>query len=284
MSTTCERFIEWAETEPSITMVTLIGSRSRPADAPDGPTATSDWDFQIATTDPAMYDRTDWLKAINGQPIAYVKRLGATGVVDKVTAVFPDGDVEWVIIPAEAFAGFVQAAEAGVDSAHPMVQKMFAEMGKVLFGNYRILKGGEPAEAVYEAASRLGADAFRRNDDQVIATAEGFVCDYISLRRKINRGELRASQLLLNEELLDELYWLLFELRKREGLHAKPMARRLEELGDPRLPLLDITPSLDHQSLTAAADKAAGALRVLVGELVGTQWAWPDLSGVDLAE
>jgi len=283
MTTTCERFIEWAQTEPAIRMVTLIGSRSRPEGAPDGPTEHSAWDFQVATSDPAMFATPEWLSAINGQPIAYVKRLGVTGVVDKVTAIFPDGDVEWVIIPAEAFDGFVQAAP-GVDDAHPMVQKMFVELGKVLFGDYRVVKGGDDCVAVYEAASRLGADALRLSDDQVVAIAEGFVCDYVAVRRKTARGELRTAQLLLHEQLMSALYSLLFELRKREGLHAKPQARRLEELDDPRLPLLDIAPRLDRTSLTEAADKAAHALRVLVGDLVGARWSWPDLAGVYLGD
>ena len=283
MTTTCERFIEWAQTEPSIRMVTLIGSRSRPEGAPDGPTEHSDWDFQVATSDPAMFATPDWLSAINGQPIAYVKRLGVTGVVDKGTAIFPDGDVEWVIIPAEAFDGFVQAAP-GVDDAHPMVQKMFVELGKVLFGDYRVVKGGDDCVAVYEAASRLGADAYRLSDDQVVAVAEGFVCDYVAVRRKTARGELHTAQLLLHEQLMSALYSLLFELRKREGLHAKPQARRLEELDDPRLPLLDIAPRLDRASLTEAADTAAHALRVLVGDLVGARWSWPDLAGVYLGD
>lgn len=283
MTTTCERFIEWAQTEPSIRMVTLIGSRSRPEGAPDGPTEHSDWDFQVATSDPAMFATPEWLSAINGQPIAYVKRLGVTGVVDKVTAIFPDGDVEWVIIPAEAFDGFVQAAP-GVDDAHPMVQKMFVELGKVLFGDYRVVKGGDDCVAVYETASRLGADAYRLSDDQVVAIAEGFVCDYVAVRRKTARGELHTAQLLLHEQLMSALYSLLFELRKREGLHAKPQARRLEELDDPRLPLLDIAPRLDRASLTESADKAAHALRVLAGDLVGARWSWPDLAGVYLGD
>lgn len=282
MSTTPENFIIWAQSEPTVSMVTLIGSRARPIDAPDGPREHSDWDFHVATTTPGMFATPEWLAAIDAQPIAYVHRTGVTGVVNKVTAVFADGEVEWVIIPADPFNGMAQAVAAGALHADPMIPRMLAELGKVLFGYYRIIKGAEAYSDVYEVAQQLGASGYRLDDAEVISLANGFVCDYVSMRRKITRGEFRAAQLLLFTQLVDALYSMLFELRVREGLNAKPQARRLEEAEDPRLPLLTFELTLDEASLREATDKAADALRSLTTALVGSQWAWPDLTPLHL--
>ena len=115
----------------------------------------------------------------------------------------------------------------------------------------------------------------RLGDDETRAIAEGFVCDYISTRHKIARGELLAAQRWLHHQLADASFQLHHELRLRQGKLSLPDARRLEFLVDDRRDVTVGVPPNTASLETAVASCAASFRRVMHG-LVGDSWRWPD--------
>jgi hypothetical protein len=123
----------------------------------------------------------------------------------------------------------------------------------------------------------------RLTDGEVRDCAEAFVCDYVSTWRKLVRGELLATQRWLHHHLAETNFRLLHELQLRRGQPSFPDARRVERLVDQPWPArVGVEAGLTTESLAAACDDAAETCRLLVRELVGETWTWPDLTGLRL--
>src|SRR5690606_24394407 len=92
------RFVEWAMSEPSVLGLVQIGSRIRAADRVDAADENSDWDYQIITAEPQRFDRSEWAarEARLGAPLAYVCRGGRLGSARKASAVFQNGEMDFV--------------------------------------------------------------------------------------------------------------------------------------------------------------------------------------------
>jgi hypothetical protein len=150
-----------------------------------------------------------------------------------------------------------------------------------LQGGFCVAKGARAWEPFFRrVAERISAK--RLSDADVCALAEGFVCDYISTRRKIDRGEMVAAQRWLHHQLAEANYQLLHELRLRAQMPSFPDARRLELLGEnSKLAAVRVAALPDAVSLSAAVDRSAATCRSLVEELVGRAWRWPDLAAFE---
>jgi hypothetical protein len=269
-----ERVTRWALGEPSVQLLVLIGSHSRPANDVAGADASSDWDFQIATTAPEMFADSRWTDALQGPPLHYVYRPGRLGSAQKVTALFPDGELDLVVIPAPALRGVAQLVEAGRHGTNPAAVGAIADLAAVLQGGYTIRKGADEFGGLYRFVV-AGISAARLSNEAVCQLADGFVCDYVSTVRKIARGEALAAQRWLHVQLAEANFKLLHELRLREGKVSFPDARRLERFADPRLAAVAVEATLDIAALGRAVDKAAATARALVAALVGDAWRWP---------
>ncbi|MEY2879577.1 MAG: hypothetical protein RLZZ15_1957, partial [Verrucomicrobiota bacterium] len=69
--------IRWAEREPSVSALVLIGSHARAAGSPEAADEFSDWDFQVVATRPEKFGTREWLREVGvGEPLAYVFRPG----------------------------------------------------------------------------------------------------------------------------------------------------------------------------------------------------------------
>jgi hypothetical protein len=261
--------------------VVLIGSRARAAGHAHAADKYSDWDFHICTTSPHIFSKPDWLEEVGLKPITYVERGGRLGSTRKVTAIFAEGEADWVILPAREFRSLVEPTMNSFTSAPVSVQNAVTDLATVLQGGYHILKGNEEFEDFYHLVASSIPTA-RLSDTAACKLADGFVCDYVSTIRKINRGELLAARRWVHHQLFEANFRLLHEARLRAGLASLPDARRLELLGEPRTAELNVDTLLTPPSLAEASNQAAETCRSLMKALVGDRWHWPDLSALDL--
>lgn len=276
-----ERFLQWAAREPSITFVALIGSRARDAGHTHAADEHSDWDFQVGTTDPERFREPSWLAALGLKPLAYVYRVGRLSSARKVTALFAEGEVDWVILADAGFRELAAHARPGASEPSAEVRVALSELSAVLQGGYRLLKGAAEFGAAYDyVATRV--PAARLADEAALTIAEGFVCDYVSTLRKIERGELIAARRWVHHQLFEANFRLLHEVRLRAGHMSLPDARRLEWMAEPRLRALSCETLLTAASLREATEKSAETFRGLMRDLVGERWRWPDLSPLRL--
>ena len=271
----------WAAADPAIALCVLIGSQVRVGDAATGPDAGSDWDFQLATAAPERFADGAWLAALGLPPLAYALRPGRLGSALKATAVTARGELDLVVLPLEPLRGLARLVAAGGLPAEVAARQALTDLAAVLAGGYRILKGEAEFGPFY--ARVAGAIPPARLDDAAVrALAEGWICDYVALRRRVERGELLAARRALHQQLAEGNARLLHELRLRQGRPSFPDVRRLERLDAAAAARLALPDAADAAGLRAAARSAARTCVGLVRELLGTRWRWPDLGPLGL--
>ena len=271
-----DRFIAWAQAQESIRALTQIGSRARGTEGPGPSDAGSDWDFQIVVDNPALFEaRAQVEAALGSRAIAYTVRGAALAAVKKLTAVFPEGGLDIVLMPTRDVEGVKMAVAAGKHMESPMAMMALGAMSSVLLGGYKILKGEEAYGDLYRlTATKIPPP--RVADAAAIALAEGFVCDYLATKRLIARGELAAGQRWLHLHLSETLFKLHHELRTRQGKPSFPDARRLDLLdSDGWTKKILVNAPAAKDGLLAGTEQAASTCRELMKALVGEQWHWP---------
>ena len=271
-----ERFCGWAILHGPIKAVIQIGSRVRPSSDLSAADDHSDWDYQVVVADPVLFeDRAAFESAVGSTAHAFVVRSGTLGMVRKLTALFSDGMIDVVILPAREVLAVREAVRSGQSSQSPIAARALLSMSSVLLGGYKMLKGEEEFGELYRFTSTQVPPP-RISDREACALAEGFVCDYVAARRLIARGEFAAGQRWLHVHLAETNFRLLHELRLRRSHPSYPDARRLA-LGetDSWSGRVTIDGGASRGALTRSLDAAAGALRELMRALVGTKWQWP---------
>lgn len=267
--------MEWAEHEPSVRALVLIGSRVHD----DGVRAAdefSDWDFQLITDRPANFETPAWMQNLGcGEPLAYVVRPGRLGAATKVSVVLRDGELDLVLLPHRRLRQVKWLLQFGLVSWIASMPQALGGMASVLRGGYHLVKG-EQVWGVFFRRVATEISPPRLRDTDVRRLAEGFVCDFVSTRQKIARKEFLAAQRWLHHQLAEVNFQLYHELRQRRGAVTLPDARRLEQLAsDWRDYEVNATPTME--SLHAATEKSAATLRSLMRALVGETWRWPDV-------
>jgi hypothetical protein len=264
----------WAEKEPSVQALVQIGSRVRAnAAAECAADAFSDWDYQIVSSDPEMFAGRAWFGSLGlGEPLAYVARLGRLGSATKISIAARDGEIDLVVLPAVRLRQAKWLLKLGLAGCLPGMRGPLGGLALVLRDGHRIVKG----EEAWGDFFRRVAGEFpvpRLGDCDVTTIAEGFVCDFISTRKKIERGEFLAAQRWLHHQLAEVNFQLLHELRLRRGETTFPDARRVERLvADWRTVEVSALPTAEN--LRAATEKSAATLRELMAALV-PEWRWP---------
>ena len=267
--------IAWAEQEPSVRALVLIGSRVH-ADGVRAADEFSDWDFQLITDRPALFETAAWMREIGcGEPLAYVVRPGRLGSATKVSMVLQEGEMDLVVLPHSRLRQAKSLLRLGLVSRRASMAQALGGLASVLRGGYRVVKG-----------ERAWGDFFRRvateippprlSDNDARRLAEGFVCDFVSTRRKIARKEFLAAQRWLHHQLAEVNFQLFHELRQRRGAVSLPDARRIERLAS-EWPEYEVNATPTTESLHAATEKSADTLRGLMKALVGETWRWPDV-------
>ena len=268
--------MRWAEREAAVRALVLIGSRTHAAEASAlAADQFSDWDFQIVTSRPELFLTRAWMSDLGlGEPLAYVARIGRLGTATKISAVLREGELDLVVIPAGRLRQAKMLLNLGLVTRLAALRHALGGLAIVLRGGHRVVKGEREWGAFFR---RVAAEipVPRLSDDEARALAEGFVCDYISTRHKVARGEFLAAQRWLHHQLAEVNFQLLHELRQRRGEPSLPDARRIERLtGDGRGVEVSALPTGD--SLRTATDKAAATLRELIAALV-PGWRWPEV-------
>lgn len=252
-----------------------IGSRVR-ANGLLAADVHSDWDFQIITDKLDRFNDAEWLHTVGaGRPLAYVIRKGRLGSAAKVSLALPESEVDLVIIPARRLRVAKLLMRFGLMRLNNSLKEALTDLALVVRPGYRVEKG-ESAWGNFFRYIIANFPAPRLTDGQIRSLAEGFVCDYISARRKIDRGELAAAQRWLHHQLAETNFRLLHELRQRRGELSLPDARRLEWLADPLLvDMVTVRALPAPQSIQLATERASETCRELVHALIGDTWRWP---------
>lgn len=271
----------WAQSERSIEALILIGSRVRAA-GPLAADARSDWDFQVVARRTELFGTSDWLSAAGlGPVITYVVRTGRFGNAKKISAILRGGELDLVIIPSRRLQWARWLLACGLVQRSAGFLQGLTDLAVVLRPGHRFLKG-EVAWGHFFASIVAQLPALGIDDSTARSIADGFVCDYLSTRHKIARGELLAAQRWLHHQLAETNFRLLHELRLRRAAPSLPDARRLEFLADPAtVSSVAVNAVLTQESLLAATERAAETCRQLMRALVADAWRWPDLSEAD---
>ncbi|MDP3073697.1 MAG: hypothetical protein Q8N18_25660 [Opitutaceae bacterium] len=273
----CGDFVAWAQREPSIAALVLIGSQSRPASDAAPADRFSDWDFQVVSSRPALFADRAWARTAGlPEPIAYAVRIGRLGHTGKVTAVFPAGDLDLVLLPSGALRAARWAFRLGLGPRLARTKPALTDLSLVLSGGMRVLKGGAAWEQFFHRILREVPPA-RVDDAEVARLAEGFVVDYLSTRQKIERGEFLAAQRWLHVQLAETNFRLMHELQRRRGSASYPDARRIESLYEPaERAAVSVATLPERAALMRALEHSAATCRELVAALIGTAWRWPE--------
>jgi len=268
----------WAEHEPAVQAVTLIGSRVREADDTVWRAdAQSDWDFQIITTRPGIFAEAAWTRGLAGTEVrAYAARTARIGGVPKVNALFAGAEVDFVVIPAGQLRLLKFCFRLGLHRREGRMRRAAQALAVVIRPGWRFLKGAKTWEPFYRRVVAEVPDA-RLNDEAVRRLAEGLVCDHVWTLRKLERGELLAAQRMLHRELAETNFRLLHELKLRRGERSFPEARRIERVATAaELADVGVDAPLEAMALRAAADQSAATCRELTRALTGAAWRRPE--------
>lgn len=267
----------WASTEPSVEALVLIGSRVRGEN--DGvwrADAHSDWDFHIITSKPQRFVRGEWTRELAPLQVrAYSARAARIGGIPKVNIVFDVEETDLVILPARSLRILKWLFLMGLYSGRPAIYRKLQELAVVIRPGWKFLKGARKWEPFYRRTVAAVLDP-RLTNEEIRQLADGFVCDYVSINRKIARGEFLSAQRLLHRDLIEINFRLFHELRLRMGKRSFPEVRRIEFIAEPEaVAELSFEDRLDQKNLHAASEKAAAGCRSLVKKLVGDLWEWP---------
>ena len=274
-----EAMAQWANRNPTISGLVLIGSRAHPdADLLLRADAHSDWDFQVIAAKPKLFRNASWAKGISGFELrAYAVRTAIIGGVPKVNAVFSGAEADFVIIPTISARLLRLCMALGLHKKEGRVRRHVQDLAEVIRPGWRFLKGGERWGRLYQQAVDDVPDP-RLSDEDLCHLAEGFVCDYIWIIRKIARGELMAAQRMLYLGLAETNLQLLHELKQRHGEQSFTKARRIERvISQEELAELGIETPLEAHALHTAANNCAATCRKLIKAMLGETWQWPDI-------
>jgi hypothetical protein len=267
----------WAERTPSVSGLVLIGSRERAStNKLEYADAHSDWDFQIITSNPKMFADRAWTGDLPGvELLAYAVRNAQIGGVPKVNAVFAGAESDLVIIPAAAARLMRLAVAFGLHRREGRLRRRAQDLAEVIRPGWRFLKGAKTWDPLFRQITAEVPDP-RLGDAAARQLAEAFVCEYVWCLRKIARGELRAMQRILFQELTETNLRLLHELKRRRGEQTFTKARRIERIADAaELESVTVIAPIEAAALSVALGKSAATCRHLMHALVGESWHWP---------
>jgi hypothetical protein len=273
-----EKVADWASRENSVEAVVLIGSQVRSSeDAVWRADAQSDWDFQIISSNPALFANGSWTEALGVATRAYAVRQAAIGGVPKIAVLFAATEADFVILPTTQLLALREAVGRGEHQGSAPLRRTLQDLAIVIRPGWRFLKGAGKWEAFYEQVVADIVDP-RLSDDEVRNIANSFACDQVWTLRKIDRGELIAAQRMLHRALAETNFRLLHELKLRRGERTFPEARRIERVGsEAEVTALTVNAAPEAGSLRAAVEKISATCRELVRALIGDSWSWPKL-------
>jgi len=260
----------WLTRETAVKAAILFGSSARPAGALEAGDHWSDLDLHVVTTAADRLERLDWSRELAGLSFCHQTVRPATGGVRKVTALFVEGEVDLVLVPATRLRLGRLAVRLGLHRRSAVLRYALNEIATCLRSGYRFLKGGDSWGNFYAwiAAEMPGT---RLDDCEAVGLADVFLCDLLWVLQKLERGELVAAQHLLHRSLAETNFRLMREWRLRRGLPLPSfgLGRRAESLYPPEeLRLVQIDARLDAAELHQAAWRACESVVTIMREIV----------------
>lgn len=274
MDNLAETFSAWAATEASVSALTLFGSRAR-----DQADTSSDWDFQVITSNPDLFRTSAWTSGLKGAKLlVYAPRMTRFGGVPKVNMIFEGAEADLVVLPAGRLRVAKLLVGLGAHRRDGTLRLRLRDLAVAIRPGWTFLKGGGGWGSFYRRVVDEVDDP-RLGDDEIRRLANVFVCDYVWARRKLERGELVAAQRMMHRELAETMLALSHELRLRRGEPTYPEGRRIEKLlGSGAASPGAISARLEPGELADASTRLRDAFCGLMDSLVAGSWAWP--SGV----
>lgn len=274
-----DRVRNWADQETSVKAVVLIGSRVRCSDdriwRAD---AKSDWDFQIITSRPELFENAGWTTSLGCPPLTYAVRRAAIGGVPKVAALFEETEADFVIVPTWKLMACRVAVAFGFHNRSDSLYRKLQDLAVVVRPGWLFLKGKKNWDPFYRRVVTDVKDP-RMDDIEVRNLAEGFVCDAVWTKRKIERGEWLAAQRMIHHSLAETNFRLMHELRLRRGERTFPEARRAEfTLSERDLFAINVCVVPTAESLKKGLERVSSTCRELVRAMLGEAWSWPLLT------
>jgi hypothetical protein len=256
----------------------IVGSRAHQPGDVSRADEWSDWDFQIVTSKPQLFETQDWTRAAGlPQPLIYVNRRGRLGHTDKVSAIFAEADLDLVLIPAGQLLALRWLILTGLAGYMPRARSAIKDLSTVLRHGHHFVKKNLKLEKLYAYLTSTSILEFLE-DDVICQIADGYVCDYVSTFQKVRRGEFLAAQRWLHVNLSEAIFRLLHERNLRAGDKSFLDGRRIESIVSTEWrEAVTIEAFPNSVSLYRALDKSAHTLRRLMSSLVGNKWCWPDL-------
>lgn len=261
----------WAAGAGSVSGMTLFGSRAR-----EGADENSDWDFQVISSRPAMFEQAAWTGGLRGaRLLVYAPRMTRFGGVPKVNMVFEGAEADLVVIPSGPLRLAKLLVALGAHRREGPLRRRLRDLAVAIRPGWRFLKGGGAWAGFYERIVAEVGDP-RLDDAEIRRLANVFVCDYLWTVRKIGRGEDVAAQRMLHRELAELNLRLVHELRLRCGQPSFPEGRRMEKLlGEADAARFAVSARCEQRELAAAASRCREVFRDLMASLVGESWEWP---------
>lgn len=252
------RVNDWVRTRPDIEAVVQIGSRVQSGGTVD---AWSDWDYQLMTRDPKVYQDHAWLGRIAPCWCAHHEKTGS-GVV-KLGAVFEGGlEADFVLLTAwQMKLVYWAMGNPGLKSLYPRaLVRGIHDTRRVVGPGYRLLKGGGSWEARLTALRVAWPEQAALAAQDFAHATSAFWRHAVWLLKKTGRGELRAAARWYVRELFDHVYVLLAEETRLAGRGAGQQirpgdipARKAEQWLDAhRLRQTEITIAPDRRVLAKA--------------------------------
>ena len=260
----------WLTREPAVKAAILFGSSARPAGVLEAVDNWSDVDVHVVTTAAVRLEHLDWSRELAGLGFCHQTVRPATGGVRKVTALFMEGEVDLVLVPAARLRLGRLAVRLGLHRKSGTLRYALNEIATCLRSGYRFLKGEDSWGDFYAwiAAEMPGT---RLDDRAAVGLADVFLCDLLWVLQKLERGELVAAQHLLHRSLAETNFRLMREWRLRRGLPLPSfgLGRRAESLYPPEeLRLVQIDARLNAAELHQAAWQACEGVVAIMREIV----------------
>ena len=138
-----ETLATWAAGTPSVSGLTLFGSRARnPSDPLAAPDARSDWDFQVISSDPGMFSGRAWAESLGGATLrVYAPRMTRLGGVPKVNVLFDGAEADFVIIPTRTLRAARVLVALGLHRREGFLRRGLRDLAVVIRPGWRFLKG-----------------------------------------------------------------------------------------------------------------------------------------------
>ena len=269
-------FVSWAQKEHSIRVLVMFGSQARKKGENASADEGSDWDFHVITSRPQLFLNGAWIASAGfSAPLVYVARTGRLGKIIKITAVFRNGELDIALLPLARLRLAKALTESRLLRFFPSAKGALSELSTVLRPGYRVLKGSRSWKRFFlQTTTEILPEHL--SNRQLCEIADAYVCDYISTRRKIERGELLAAQRWLHWQLAESNFRLLHELRLRSKQLSYPDARRIEMLScDKWYEGVRVNALCERECLIDAVERSAQTFRELMEVLVDSDWQWP---------